>query len=100
MATIAAFAQKGVKGSLAGTALRAFLNKPATQDSSVLEGLSMIKLKPEYLWEEDENTMKPISEQIGLIQGQMDKLNISQMDRLQIWSKILGGKMGQQMIRY
>lgn len=99
MATIAAFAQKGVKGSIAGTALRAFLNKPATQDSSVKEGLSMIQLKPEYLWEEDENTMKPISEQIGLIQRQMDKLNISQMDRLQIWSKILGGKMGQQMMK-
>lgn len=99
MATIAAFAQKGVKGSLAGTALRAFLNKPATQDSSVVEGLSMIKLKPEYLWEEDGNTMKPISDQIALITGQMDKLNISQMDRLQIWSKILGGKMGQQMMK-
>lgn len=74
MATIAAFAQKGVKGSLAGTALRAFLNKPATQDSSVVEGLAMIKLKPEYLWEDDEETMKPISDQIALIQGQMEKL--------------------------
>ena len=99
MATIAAFAQKGVKGSLAGTALRAFLNKPATQDSSVLEGLEKIHLKPEYLWEDGGNTMKPISEQIALIQGQMDKLGVSQMDRLQIWSKILGGKMGQQMMK-
>ena len=99
MATIAAFAQKGVKGSLAGTALRAFLNKPATQDSSVVEGLAMIKLKPEYLWEDDEETMKPISDQIALIQGQMEKLGVSQMDRLQIWSKILGGKMGQQMMK-
>lgn len=99
MGTIAAFAQKGVTGSIAGTALRAFFNKPATQDSSVLEGLATIKLKPEYLWEDDQQTMKPISEQINIIQKQMDKLNIPTMDRLQIWSKIVGGKMGQQMMK-
>lgn len=99
MGTIAAFAQKGVSGSIAGTALRAFLNKPATQDSSVTDALASIHLKPEYLWEEGEETMKPISEQIGLIQDQMDKLNVSTMDRLQIWSKIVGGKMGQQMMK-
>ena len=99
MGAIAAFAQKGVSGSIAGTALRAFFNKPATQDSSVVEGLATIKLKPEYLWEDDQQTMKPVSEQIGLIQNQMDKLNISTMDRLQIWSKIVGGKMGQQMMK-
>lgn len=99
MGTIAAFAQKGVTGSIAGTALRAFFNKPATQDSSVLEGLATIKLKPEYLWEDDQETMKPISEQISIIQKQMDKLNIPTMDRLQIWSKIVGGKMGQQMMK-
>ena len=99
MGTIAAFAQKGVTGSIAGTALRAFLNKPATQDKSVVEGLATIHLKPEYLWEDDQETMKPISEQIALIQSQMDKLNVPKMDRLQIWSKIVGGKMGQQMIK-
>lgn len=99
MATIAAFAQKGVTGSIAGTALRAFLNKPATQDKTVLEGLATIHLKPEYLWEDDQETMKPISEQIALIQSQMDKLNVPKMDRLQIWSKIVGGKMGQQMMK-
>ena len=99
MGAIAAFAQKGVTGSIAGTALRAFFNKPATQDSSVVEALATIKLKPEYLWEDDQETMKPISEQIALIQGQMDKLNIPTMDRLQIWSKIVGGKMGQQMMK-
>lgn len=99
MAAIAAFARKGVSGSIAGTALRAFFNKPATQDSSVLEALATIKLKPEYLWEDDEQTMKPISEQIRIIQGQMDKLNVSTMDRLQLWSKIVGGKMGQQMMK-
>lgn len=99
MGAIAAFAQKGVTGSIAGTALRAFFNKPATQDSSVKEALASIKLKPEYLWEDDEETMKPVSEQIGLIQNQMDKLDVSTMDRLQIWSKIVGGKMGQQMMK-
>jgi len=99
MGTVAAFAQKGVTGSIAGTALRAFLNKPATQDDSVKEALGMLKLKPEYLWEDGEETMKPISQQIALIQNQMDKLDISTMDRLQIWSKIVGGKMGQQMMK-
>ena len=99
MGTIAAFAQKGVTGSIAGTALRAFLNKPATQDSSVTDALASIHLKPEYLWEDGEEVMKPISQQIALIQNQMDELNVSTMDRLQIWSKIVGGKMGQQMMK-
>lgn len=99
MAAIAAFAQKGVTGSIAGTALRAFFNKPATQDSSVTEALASIHLKPEYLWEDDEETMKPVSEQIKIITDQMDKLEVSTMDRLQIWSKIVGGKMGQQMMK-
>lgn len=99
LAAIAAFAQKGVTGSIAGTALRAFFNKPATQDSSVVDALASIHLKPEYLWEDDEQTMKPISEQIGLIQNQMKELNVSTMDQLQIWSKIVGGKMGQQMMK-
>ena len=99
MGAIAAFAQKGVSGSIAGTALRAFFNKPATQDSSVTEALASIHLKPEYLWEEDEETMKPVSEQIRIIKNQMDELNVSTMDQLQIWSKIVGGKMGQQMMK-
>ena len=99
MGAIAAFAQKGVTGSIAGTALRAFLNKPATQDSAVVDALASIKLKPEYLWEEGGEVMKPISEQIALIKGQMEELNVSTMDQLQIWSKIVGGKMGQQMMK-
>lgn len=99
MGAIAAFAQKGVTGSIAGTALRAFFNKPATQDSSVTEALAQIHLKPEYLWEDDEETMKPVSEQIRIIKDQMEDLDISTMDQLQIWSKIVGGKMGQQMMK-
>ena len=99
MGAIAAFAQKGVTGSIAGTALRAFFNKPATQDSSVTEALASIHLKPEYLWEDDEQTMKPVSEQIRIINDQMKELNVSTMDQLQIWSKIVGGKMGQQMMK-
>ena len=99
MASIAAFAQKGVSGSIAGTALRAFFNKPATQDSSVVEGLGMVGLSPEDLWQDGGEKMKPISEQIGLIKKKMDDLNISTMDQLQIWSKIVGGKMGQQMMK-
>ena len=99
MGTVAAFAQKGVTGSIAGTALRAFLNKPATQDNSVKEGLAAINMQAEDLWEDGGERMKPISEQIALINKQMDEMDVSKMDRLQIWSKIVGGKMGQQMLK-
>lgn len=99
MGTIAAFAQKGVKGSMAGTALRAFLTKPASQDTSVVEGLGAIGLSPEDLWEQGGESMKDISDQIELIQHQMDKLNLSTMDQLEIWGKIVGPKMGQQMMK-
>lgn len=99
MGTIAAFAQKGVTGSMAGTALRAFLTKPASQDKSVVSGLEAIGLSPEDLWEDGGESMKDISDQIELIQHQMDKLNLSTMDQLEIWGKIVGPKMGQQMMK-
>lgn len=99
MGTIAAFAQKGVTGSMAGTALRAFLTKPASQDKSVVEGLGRIGLSPDDLWENGGESMKDISDQIALIQKQMDRLNLSTMDQLEIWGKIVGPKMGQQMIK-
>ena len=99
MGTIAAFAQKGVTGSMAGTALRAFLTKPASQDKTVTEGLGAIGLSPEDLWEDGGESMKDISDQIELIQHQMDKLNLSTMDQLEIWGKIVGPKMGQQMMK-
>lgn len=99
MGTIAAFAQKGVTGSMAGTALRAFLTKPASQDKSVVDGLSAIGLAPEDLWENGGESMKDISDQIELIKHQMDKLNLSTMDQLEIWGKIVGPKMGQQMMK-
>ena len=98
MGAVAAFAQKGVKGSIAGTALRAFFNKPAAQDKSVVDALNSIGLAPEDLWDNEE-TMKPVSEQIELIQTQMTAHNVSKMDQMQLWSKIVGGKMGQQMMK-
>ena len=99
MGTIAAFAQKGVSGSMAGTALRAFFTKPASQDNSVTEGLGMIGLSPYQLWEDGGESMKDVSDQIGIIQNQMDKLNLSTMDQVEIWGKIVGPKMGQQMMK-
>ena len=99
MGTIAAFAQKGVKGSMAGTALRAFFTKPASQDKSVTEGLSMIGLTPDQLWEDGGESMKKVSDQIGLIKRQMDSLNMSTMDQIEVWGKIVGPKMGQQMMK-
>lgn len=99
MGTIAAFAQKGVSGSMAGTALRAFFTKPASQDASVTEGLSMIGLSPEALWEDGGKSMKKVSDQIAIIRGQMNALHLSTMDQVEIWGKIVGPKMGQQMMK-
>lgn len=99
LGAIAAFGQKGVSGSMAGTALRAFFTKPASQSSQVTDALGKLKMKPEDLWEPGEQAMRPVSEQIGLIQGQMDKLKISQMDQIELWGEIVSPKMGQQMLK-
>lgn len=99
LGAIAAFGQKGVSGSMAGTALRAFFTKPASQSSQVTDALGKLKMKPEDLWEPGEQAMRPVSEQIGLIQGQMNKLKISQMDQIELWGEIVSPKMGQQMLK-
>lgn len=99
MGTTSAFAQKGVVGSMAGTALRAFLSKPASQDNSVWEGLKEIGLEPYDLWEDGQQEMKPISEQIHIIRQAMKDNNKSTMDQLEIWGKLVGTKMGQQMMK-
>lgn len=99
LGAIAAFGQKGVSGSMAGTALRAFFTKPASQSSQVTDALGKLKMKPEDLWEPGEESMRSVSEQIGLIQGQMDKLKISQMDQIELWGEIVSPKMGQQMLK-
>lgn len=99
MGTVAAFAQKGVKGSMAGTALRAFFTKPASQDDMVTNALSELNLTPEDLWEDGGESMKSVSDQIGLIQRRMDSLNMSTMDQVELWGKIVGPKMGQQMMK-
>lgn len=99
LGTIAAFGQKGVSGSMAGTALRAFFTKPASQTSQVNEALGRLGMKPEDLWEDGGNKIRPVSEQIDLIQKQMDKLKISQIDQIELWGKIVSPKMGQQMLK-
>lgn len=99
MASIAAFARKGVVGSMAGTALRAFGTKPTSQEKGVQDALAEIGLTAEDLWENGGNEMKPISEQIGLIHDAMEELKISTMDQIEIWGKIVGNKMGQQMMK-
>lgn len=99
MGTIAAFAQRGVVGSVAGTALRAFFTKPAGQDPSVTNALSTIGLTPEDLWSKDGESMKKISDQIEIIRTHMQDRNLSTMDQVQLWGKIVGPKMGQQMMK-
>lgn len=99
MGTVAAFAQKGVKGSMAGTALRAFFTKPASQDDMVTNALSELNLTPEDLWEDGGESMKSVSDQVGLIQRRMNSLKMSTMDQVELWGKIVGPKMGQQMIK-
>lgn len=99
LGAISAFAQKGVKGSMAGTAMRAFFTKPASQDTSVIEAFNTLKMKPSDLWEDGGNAMRPVSEQIGIIHEQMEKLNMSTLDQIELWGKIVGPKMGQQMMK-
>ena len=99
LGAISAFAQKGVKGSMAGTAMRAFFTKPASQDTSVVEAFNKLKMKPSDLWEEGGNAMRPVSEQIDIIHNQMEKLNMSTLDQIELWGKIVGPKMGQQMMK-
>lgn len=99
LGTIAAFGQKGVSGSMAGTALRAFFTKPASQTSQVNDALGRLGMKPEDLWEDGGNKIRPVSEQIDLIQKQMDKLKMSQIDQIELWGKIVSPKMGQQMLK-
>lgn len=99
LGAISAFAQKGVKGSMAGTAMRAFFTKPASQDTSVVEALGKLDMKASDLWEPGGNAMRPVSEQIELIHKQMDKLHMSTLDQIELWGKIVGPKMGQQMMK-
>lgn len=99
MGTIAAFAQKGVTGSMSGTALRAFFTKPASQDKSVVDALGKLGLSPDDLWEDGGNSMKKVSDQVGIIQRRMDALHLSTIDQVELWGKMVGPKMGQQMMK-
>ena len=99
LGAISAFAQKGVTGSIAGTALRAFFTKPAAQDKSVVDALGKINLNPEDLWENHGQRMKSISDQIGMIHKAMEKNNMSTLDQIELWGDIVGAKMGQQMMK-
>ena len=88
---------------MAGTALRAFFTKPASQDESVTDGLSMIghlSYNQKTLWEDGGNSMKKVSDQIGVIKGRMDALNPKYYGtKLRLGGKIVGPKMGQQMMK-
>ena len=102
LGTIGAFSQKGVTGSIAGTALRAFITKPASQDQKVSDALARLGLDAYSLWEKDPEQgwhMKPIAEQIGMITKAMDKNHLTNLDRIEVWGDIVGNKMGQQMLK-
>lgn len=102
LGTIGAFSQKGVIGSIAGTALRAFITKPASQDKTVKDALAELGLDAYSLWEKDDENgwqMRPIAEQIGMITKAMDKQHMTNLDRIEVWGDIVGNKMGQQMLK-
>ena len=99
MGTIATFAQRGVVGDPAGTALRAFLTNPAGANSNTVEGLEKIGLTPENLWEDGGEKMLPISDQVRIINRAMDRNGLSQQERIEVWSDIVGTKVGQQMLK-
>lgn len=102
LGTIGAFSQKGVTGSIAGTALRAFITKPASQDQKVSDALARLGLDAYSLWEKDPEQgwhMKPIAEQIGMITKAMNDNHLTNLDRIEVWGDIVGNKMGQQMLK-
>ena len=102
LGTIGAFSQKGVTGSIAGTALRAFITKPASQDQKVSDALAKLGLDAYSLWEKDPEQgwhMKPIAEQIGMITKAMNDNHLTNLDRIEVWGDIVGNKMGQQMLK-
>lgn len=99
MASIAAFARKGVSGSMAGTALRAFGTKPTSQEAGVSDALASIGIDVNDLWKNGGEEMRPISEQIGIIKKGIRERNLSKMDEVELWGKIVGNKMGQQMLK-
>ena len=99
LGTISAFARKGVSGSMAGTALRAFFTKPASQDESVKGAFETLGLQAEDLWRNNGQEMRKVSEQIQLIHDAMNKKHMSTLDQIEIWGKIVGNKMGQQMMK-
>jgi len=96
---IALLGSRGVKGDVAGTALRAFLTRPAAQATPAVDMLGAIGLKPGDLWSKDGNQAKPISEQIQLINDSMDAYELSQMQRIEFWSKMVGPKMANQIMK-
>lgn len=99
LGTISAFARKGVSGSMAGTALRAFFTKPASQDESVKGAFETLGLQAEDLWTNNGQEMRKVSEQIQIIHDAMNKRHMSTLDQIEIWGKIVGNKMGQQMMK-
>lgn len=99
LGTISAFARKGVSGSMAGTALRAFFTKPASQDESVKGAFETLGLQAEDLWKNNGQEMRKVSEQIQIIHDAMNKRHMSTLDQIEIWGKIVGNKMGQQMMK-
>lgn len=96
---IALLGSRGVKGDVAGTALRAFLTRPASQTPVATNMLDAIGLKPGDLWTDNGNKAKPISEQIDIINKQMDDYELSQMQRIEFWSKMVGPKMANQIMK-
>lgn len=99
LGTVSAFARKGVSGSMAGTALRAFFTKPASQDESVKGAFETLGLQAEDLWKNNGQEMRKVSEQIQIIHDAMNKRHMSTLDQIEIWGKIVGNKMGQQMMK-
>lgn len=99
LGTISAFARKGVSGSMAGTALRAFFTKPASQDESVKGAFETLGLQAEDLWKNNGQEMRKVSEQIQIIHDAMNKKHMSTLDQIETWGKIVGNKMGQQMMK-
>lgn len=99
LGTIVALSRKGVKGDVAGTALRSLYARPAAQTKTAVNALGSIGLSAADLWLPDASAVKDVGEQITLMKDRMDELNLSSMQQLKFWNDFAGMKAGAQLMK-
>ena len=96
-AVIAQLGAKGTKGEIAGTALRAFMS--AGQKDTAQRALSRIGLNVSDLWDDNGETMLPISEMKNILDDAMKQRGYSKQEQLEFYSDFVGYKQANQVMK-